>query len=131
MNILRPIDIENEIRLAIKDYVTAYVRPLPAGFATPSILITATGGTSSETIDTFTIVLDSRAKTDAAAYELLSIAIGLIEAQTANQTGALRSVNINSLARWGTDPARPDLKLATATMIIRAHREPFMVPDES
>jgi hypothetical protein len=131
MNILRPVDIENEIRLALKDYITIYCRPLPAGFATPSILVTATGGNTADTIDTFTVVLDARAETDAEAYDLLSTTIGLLENQTAQQVGALRSVNINSLARWGTDPARPDLKLATATVLMTAHREPFTVPEES
>ena len=131
MNISRPVDIENEIRLALKDYITIYCRPLPAAFATPSILVTATGGNTADTIDTFTVVLDARAETDAEAYDLLSTAIGLLENQTAQQVGALRSVNINSLARWGTDPARPDLKLATATVLMTAHREPFTVPEES
>lgn len=131
MNISRPVDIENEIRLALKDYITIYCRPLPAAFVTPSILVTATGGNTADTIDTFTVVLDARAETDAEAYDLLSTAIGLLENQTAQQVGALRSVNINSLARWGTDPARPDLKLATATVLMTAHREPFTVPEES
>ena len=27
MNILKPVDIENEIRLALNNYMTAYVRP--------------------------------------------------------------------------------------------------------
>lgn len=128
MNILKPTDIENEVRLALKDYITAYVRPLPEGFVTPSVLITETGGGSSNTIDTFTIVIDSRAKTDAEALDLMNTAIGILEAQTAAQVGALRSVKINSLARWGNDPARPDLKLCTATVLIRAHREAVTIP---
>ena len=123
MNILKPIDIENEIRLAIKDYVTAYVRPLPKGFTIPSVLITATGGNSTDTIDTATVVIDARAETDEAAIDLLNEALGILEAQAAAQFGALRSVNINSLARWGNDPARPDLKLCTATILVRTHRE--------
>lgn len=131
MKILRPVDIENEVRLAIGDYITTYVRPLPAGFATPSVLVTATGGTSENTIDTFTVVLDARAHDAGECYEVLTTAVGILEAQTAQQVGALRSVNINSLARWGNDPVRPDLNLCTATLVIRAHREDFTVPDES
>lgn len=128
IDILKPTDIENEIRLAIMDYLTAYVRPLPKGFITPSVLITATGGNSADTIDAFTVVLDARAETDEAAVDLINTAVGLLEAQAARQFGALRSVNINSLARWGNDPARPDLKLCTATLIVRAHREAVTIP---
>lgn len=123
MNILRPVDIEDEIRMALTDYLTVYVRPLPENFTTPSILVTATGGSSENTIDTFTVVLDSRAETDAAAYELIRTALGIIEAQALSQFGALRNVTVNSLARWGSDPVRPDLKLCTATILVIAHRE--------
>ena len=122
MNILKPVDIEEEIRLALKDYLTAYVRPLPMIYTLPNILITATGGTSRNTVDTFTVTLDARAETDAEAYDLLTTALGVLEAQAASQVGALRHAIINSLARWGTDPVRPDLKLCTATVLVTAHR---------
>ena len=123
MNILRPVDIEDQIRLAMKDYLTVYVRPLPDNFTTPCILVTATGGSSENTIDTFTVVLDARAKTDAEAFSLIRTAQGLLEAQACNQFGALRNVSINSQASWSTDPVRPDLKLCTALVLITAHRE--------
>ena len=100
MNILKPVDIEEEIRLALKDYLTAYVRPLPKSYTLPNILITATGGTSRNTVDTFTVTLDARAETDAEAYDLLATALGVLEAQAASQVGALRHAIINSLARW-------------------------------
>lgn len=125
MIILRPVDIEDQIRLALKDYLTVYVRPLPDNFITPCILVTATGGSSENTIDTFTVVLDARAKTDAEAFSLIRTAQGLLEAQAENQFGALRNVSTNSLARWGNDPARPDLKLCTLTVLVTAHRESF------
>lgn len=125
MIILRPVDIEDQIRLALKDYLTVYVRPLPDNFTTPCILVTATGGSSENTIDTFTVVLDARAKTDAEAFNLTRTAQGLLEAQAENQFGALRNVSTNSLARWGNDPARPDLKLCTLTVLVTAHRESF------
>ena len=127
MNILRPVDIEDEIRKAMKDYLTVYVRPLPANFTTPSILVTATGGSSENTIDTFTVVLDARAETDEEAFTLIRTAQGLLEAQAHSQVGALRNVSINSLARWGNDPARPDLKLCTLTVLVTAHRESFNI----
>lgn len=131
MNILRPVDIEDEIRQAMADYLTVYVRPLPENFVTPSILVTATGGSSENEIDTFTVVLDARAETDAAAYELIRTAQGLLETQAKNQVGALRHVSINSLARWGNDPVRPDLKLCTLTVLVTAHKESFTIEEES
>lgn len=131
MEILRPCDIEEQIRLALKDYITAYVRPLPENFTMPSVLITATGGSSSNKIDTFTVTLDARAETDADSYELLRTALGLLEEQTRAQVGELRNVAINSLARWGNDPVRPDIKLCTATVLVTAHREAFTIPENS
>ena len=131
MNILRPCDIENEIRLALAEYFTVYVRPLPVNFPTPSLLITATGGTTANTIDTYTVSIDARAETDAEAFELLSNALGVLEVQAQNQVGALRNAIINSLARWGADPVRPDLKLCTATVLVTAHREAYEISEES
>lgn len=131
MNILRPIDIEEEARLALKDYFTAYVRPLPADYILPCLLLSATGGTTSNQVDTFTLTLDARAETDQEAYELLTTALGALEHQAANQFGALRNVMINSLARWGSDPVRPDLKLCTATVLVTCHREAYEISEQS
>lgn len=131
MNILRPIDIEDEARQALSEYFTAYVRPLPANYTLPCLLITATGGTSNNEVDTFTLTLDSRAETDAEAYELLTTALGTLEQQAKNQVGALRHLTINSLARWGSDPVRPDLKLCTATVLVTCHREAYEIPEDS
>ena len=127
IDILRPCDIEDEIRKALKDYLTVYVRPLPENFTTPSLLVTATGGNTSQTIDTFMVVLDARAETDMEADELLRNALGILEAQAANQFGALRNVTINSLANWGSDPVRPDLKLRTMSVLVTAHRESLTI----
>lgn len=127
MNILRPTDIEEQIRLALAEHFTAYVRPLPATYPLPNVLITATGGRTANTVDTFTVVLDVRSETDAEAYETLSNALGVLEVQAQAQTGALRNVTINSLARWGADPVRPDLKLCTATVLVTAHREAYEI----
>lgn len=123
MNIKRPVDVENEIRLALTDYFETYNRPLPANYSLPCLLISCTGGTTRHEVDTFTVVLDARAETDAAAYNLLSDALGVLEEQAKRQVGALRNVIINSLARWGSDPVRPDLKLCTATVLVTCHRE--------
>lgn len=129
MNILKPVDIEEEIRTALKDYVTVYARPLPEKYTLPNVLITAAGGSSSDTIDTFTVSIDARAETDAEAFDLLSTTLGLLENQAAKQVGALRKVIINSLARWGNDPVRPDLKLCSATVLVTAHRQSFTITE--
>lgn len=131
IDIMRPCDIEDEIRKALTGYLTVYVRPLPENFQTPSILVTATGGNSQKTIDTFMVDLDSRAETDVEADELLRNALGILEAQTANQFGALRNITINSLANWGSDPVRPDLKLRTMSVLVTAHRESLTISSSS
>ena len=127
MIILRPTDIEDEVRKALADYMTVYVRPLPAKFTTPCILVTATGGSSTNEIDSFNVTLDARATTDEESYSLIRTAQGILEAQGSNQFGAIRNVSINSLSRWGSDPVRPDLKLSTLTVVVTAHREEIAI----
>lgn len=77
MIINKSIDIEEEIRSALSEYQTAYCRPLPAEYTLPHILITQVGGQTVQTIDTFYVVLDSRAETEAAALDYLNTAIGI------------------------------------------------------
>lgn len=127
MKILRSTDIEDEIRKALKDLFTTYVRPLPADFKVPSLLITATGGNTANTVDTFTVTIDARAETDVEADELIRNAIGALEAQASQQVGALRFVELNALANWRTDPVRPELKMRTATARVTAHREEITI----
>lgn len=123
MIIHKPTDIEEQIRTALNTYLTVYVRPLPASYSLPNIMVTANGGSTANTIDTFTVTLSSRAETDAEALEYLNDALGILAEQAAAQVNGIRNVTINSLASWGTDPARPDLKLCTATVLVTAHRE--------
>ena len=125
MKILRPTDIEDEIRKALADYFTVYVRPLPKNFAVPSLLITATGGTTAKTVDTFTVTIDARAETDAEADALIRNAIGVLEEVAKTQIGALRFADLNALANWRTDPVRPELKMRTGTARVVAHREEY------
>lgn len=122
MIIWRSIDIENEIRTALAPYVTAYCRPLPADYNIPHILITQVGGTESQTIDTFAVVLDSRAETEAAALEYLNRAIGIVKQTAREQTTALRYVTVNSSGSWGQDPVRPDLSMCSARLEVVAHQ---------
>lgn len=123
MKIKRSIDIENEIRVGLSDYLTAYCRPLPAEYTLPNILITQVGGSDANDIDTFDVVLDARAETEAAASETLRTAIGVLKAVAKNQTTAIRYVEVNTSGSWGADPVRPDLALCTARIRVTAHLE--------
>lgn len=122
MNINVSIDIEDEIRIALADHMTVYCRPLPAQYAIPHILITQVGGTTSQTIDTFEVVLDSRAEREAAALEYLNRAIGILKQVAREQTTALRHVVVNSSGSWGVDPVRPDLSMCSARLSVLAHQ---------
>ena len=123
MRILKSIDIENEIREALSDFITAYCRPLPADYDLPNILITQVGGMDSQTIDTFEVVLDSRARTEAAALDNLSTAIGILKLIAKQQTTALRHIVVNSSGSWGVDPVRPDLSMCSARLSVTAHQK--------
>lgn len=123
MIIKRFIDIEDEIRMALTNYIKTYVRPLPKDFVTPSILITSVGGSELNEIDAFDVTVDSRAEDEYTAQLNLRNAIGIIEAIAEAQTTALRHVTVNTLATWGHDPVRQDLALCTARLRVIAHKE--------
>ena len=123
VNITRSVDIENEIRNALKSYMTAYCRPLPAGFSIPSVLITQVGGADVNQIDTFDVTLDARATDEATANETLRNAIGLLRKAAGEQTTAIRHIEVNSSGNWGTDPVRPDLSMYSARIRVVAHLE--------
>lgn len=123
MNVLISVDIEEEIRSALAEYVTAYVRPLPENFTTPSVLIELMGGTSENTIDTFLVRISSRAKDNADALELLRTVLGILQNQTNEQIGELRFSTEQNLMSWGNDPVRPDLCLCSATVTVLAHKQ--------
>lgn len=118
----KSIDIEDEIRGALDAYFTAYCRPLPAEYTLPNILITQVGGTTSNKVDTFGVVLDARAATEAEALDTLNRAVGILKAVAKNQTTALRYVNVNSAGSWGNDPVRPDLAMCSARLDVVAHQ---------
>lgn len=122
MVINQSIDGENEIRQALDTYLTAYVRPLPAEYDLPNILITQVGGTTAQTIDTFSVVLDSRAHTEAEALGYLNRAVGILKQVAKEQTTALRHVTVNSSGSWGNDPVRPDLAMCSARIEVVAHQ---------
>lgn len=122
MIIHKSIDIEDEIRVALADYLTVYCRPLPAEYLLPHILVTQVGGTDRDTIDTFSVVLDSRAETEQSAVEYLNLAKGILKQVAKEQTTAIRHVVVNSSGSWGVDPVRPDLAMCSARLEITAHQ---------
>lgn len=127
MKINKSIDIENEVRTALAPHLTVYCRPLPAEYGLPNILVTQVGGTDSQTVDTFEVVLDARAKLEAEAFDCLRTAIAILKTTAKEQTTALRYVTVNSSGSWGTDPVRPDLAMCSARLAIVAHQIPTEV----
>lgn len=124
MEIQRSVDIEDEVRAALSDYLNAYCRPLPKDFKMPCILVTQVGGTDeSGQIDTFDVVLDARAKNDADANKTLRNAIGILREAAKDHGTAIRSVSVNTSGGWGSDPVRPDISMYSARLSVVAHLE--------
>ena len=123
MRILRNIDIEDAIRVALANHIQAYCRPLPQKPVFPCILVQRVGGTDTATIDTFEVVLDSRAKTEAEADLTLRNAIGILRTIAARRTTPLRHITVNTSGSWGVDPVRPDLAMCSARISVTAHLE--------
>ena len=123
MKIERSIDVEDEIRVALNAYIKTYVRPLPAKFEVPSILVTAVGGDTENTVDYFDVTLDSRASEDATALENLRNAVGIVVKIALSQQTKLRFAEIINLGSWGRDPVRPELAMCTARLRVLAHIE--------
>ena len=126
ITITRSIDVEDAIRTALKDHITTYCRPLPEKFTVPCLLVQATGGSSEATasgigkIDTFMVVIDSRAVEEETALRNLRNAVAIVEKY---RPVGVSYVAVNSLYSWGVDPVRPDLAMCSATLIVTAHRE--------
>lgn len=123
MIIQRSIDIEDIVRQALSDYLNAYCKPLPKDFGLPCILVQQVGGTDADTIDTFEVVLDSRADNEAEALETLRNAIGVLKAVSKQHTTPIRFVSVNSSGSWGNDPMRPELAMCSARLSVVAHEE--------
>lgn len=123
MTINKSIDIEDEVRLALEDHLTVYCRPLPADYSLPHILVTWVGGSVNQTIDTFEVVLDARAKSEAEAVDYLQTAKGILKEVAKQQTTSIRVVNENTSGSWGADPVRPDLAMCSARLSIVAHQK--------
>ena len=128
VTIRRSVDIEDEIRKALENYMTAYCRPLPANYSLPCILITQIGGSDVEgQVDTFNVTLDARAKEAADANETLRNALGILRKVTDEQTTPLRHIVVNSSGNWGSDPVRPDLAMYSAQISVVVHQETITI----
>lgn len=128
VTIRRSVDIEDEIRKALKNYMTAYCRPLPANYSLPCILITQIGGSDVEgQVDTFNVTLDARAKEAVDANETLRNALGILRKVTKEQTTPLRHIVVNSSGNWGSDPVRPDLAMYSAQISVVVHQETITI----
>lgn len=99
----------------------------------PSILVQSTGRTTEENwpglevMDTFTIVLDSRAETENDALLTLRNAIGVLKAAVAAQSGPVRYVSLNSQYSWEEDPVRPELAMCSANLSALARPESITI----
>ncbi|MCR4739175.1 MAG: hypothetical protein K5886_02810 [Lachnospiraceae bacterium] len=123
MRIKRSVDIEDVIRTALNEHITAYCRPLPKEYRLPNILVTQVGGADRNNIDSFEVVLDARAKTEETASLTLRNAIGILKEIAAEQSTAIRYITVNTNGSWDFDPVRPDLALCTARIRVTAHME--------
>lgn len=123
MQILRSVDIEDVIREALSDYITIYCRPLPKNYSLPCILVQQVSGSDTNTIDSFEVVLDSRAANEAEASEYLRNAVGILREIARLQSSEVRNVAVNSSGSWGNDPVRPDLAMCSARIRVIAHLE--------
>lgn len=123
MRIKRSIDIEDTIREALAQHVTAYVRPLPAEYSLPHVQIQQVGGADANTIDYFEVSMDARAETEAEALLTLRNAVGILRAVAESQETPIAYVTVNSSGSWGVDPVRPDLAMCSARVRVVAHLE--------
>lgn len=115
----RSIDIEDELRKVLAVYFTAYVDPLPKAYSVPFVRITSAGGSEANQIDTFTVVLEGYAETDAEACELARNAVGILK------DAPMFYVRENTKATRFADPLRPDLCRYRSTLLVTAHQEEF------
>lgn len=127
MEILRSIDIEDTVREVLADHLTTYCRPLPKNYTLPCILVSQVGGSDTNQIDTFEIVLDSRAEDEATALLTLRNAVGILRQAEKNQNTPINSIIVNSSGSWGSDPVRPDLAMCSARIRVTAHLESTII----
>ena len=123
MEILRNIDIEDTVREVLANHLTTYCRPLPKNYTLPCILVSQVGGSDTNQVDTFEVVLDSRAEDEATALLTLRNAVGILRQAEKNQNTLINNIRVNSSGSWGSDPVRPDLAMCSARIRVIAHFE--------
>ena len=96
MEILRSIDIEDTVRKVLANYFTAYCRPLPKNYTLPCILVSQVGGSDTNRVDTFEVVLDSRAEDEATALLTLRNAVGILRQAEKSQNTPISNIKVNS-----------------------------------
>lgn len=119
----RSIDIEDEVRQVLAAYYTAYCDPLPKSYSLPFVRVTSAGGSESNQVDTFTVVLEGYADTDAEACEIARNAPGILKEHK------YWYVHENTKATRFQDPLRPDLCRYRTTVLITAHQESFTLTE--
>ena len=127
MEILRSIDIEDTVRKVLANYFTAYCRPLPKNYTLPCILVSQVGGYDINKVDTFEIVLDSRAEDEATALLTLRNAVGILRQAEKSQNTPISNIKVNSSGSWGFDPVRPDIAMCSARIRVTAHLESTII----
>ena len=120
----RSIDIEDEVRQVLAAYYTAYCDPLPKSYTVPFIRVTSAGGSERNQIDTFMVVIEGYADTDAEACEITRNAVGIVKDHKYWHTRE------NTKATRFQDPLRPDLCRYRTTLLITAHQETFSISTE-
>ncbi len=123
MEIQRSIDIEDVVREVLSGHLTAYCRPLPKDYTLPCILVSQVGGSDRNQVDTFEIVMDSRADIEATALLTLRNAVGILRQAAKTQNTPINNIRVNSSGSWGSDPVRPDLAMCSARIRVTAHFE--------
>ena len=127
MEIQRSIDVESTVREVLANHITTYCRPLPKDYTLPCILVSQVGGSDTNQVDTFEVVLDSRAEDEATALLTLRNAVGILRQSEKNQNTPINSIIVNSSGSWGSDPVRPDLAMCSARVRVTAHLESTII----
>jgi len=122
ITIKRSVDIEDVVRAALAEYMTAYCNPLPAQYSLPLVRVSGAGGSTKDTIDSFVVALDGYADNEAEACEITRNAVGVLKYAAATDP-VIRYVEENTKAQLFNDPLRPDLSRYRTTVIVVAHIE--------
>lgn len=122
ITIKRSVDIEDVVRAALAEHLTAYCNPLPATYSLPFVRVSGAGGSTRDTIDSFLVALEGYAENEAEACEITRNAVGILR-HAAENGSTIRYVEENTHAQLFDDPIRPDLSRYRTTVVVVAHIE--------